>query len=324
MSLLRIRDASKRYGEILALDRVSFDLESGEILALLGPNGSGKSTLMRCLVTLERLDSGSITLAEVEVQADPAAARGHLGYAGQDMALDKVLTGREFLRFQAGIVHLPRTEIAGRVDEMLRRFELEDAADRLCEGYSGGMRRRLDLAASLMHRPRLVVLDEPSAGLDWEARRRLWQTLEELRREGTSLLLATHDFEEADLLADRVVLMSRGRVAGQGTPAELRRELGDWILVLALHEHPTPGDHEQLAALGEALGGRPLPPDPHRPELSLAVQGEGGDEGARTWSGRVHDLAREQGLSLFSLTVRRPTLQDVYRSATGEPVEVES
>ena len=323
MTVLRVADARRRYGEVTALDGLSLEVGGGEVLALLGPNGAGKSTLIRAITTLEQLDSGAITLGGIDVASDPSAARAKLGFAGQEPAIDKVLTGREFLRFQAGLVHLPPSEIGTRVDQMLSRFELQEAAGRRCEGYSGGMKRRLDLAASLLHRPDLLILDEPSSGLDYDARRNLWKLLSELRAEGTALLLATHDFEEAEVLADRVVLVSHGRVAAAGTPDMLRQDLGAWVLSASIHEFPGEGDRETLTRLFGAIPGRALPSDPHQSAFHQAV--EHTHPSGRPWSDIVQESARAAGLELFSISLRRPTLQDVYLAATeGEPLMEEA
>lgn len=315
MALLEIRDLVKDYGDVPALRGVGFSLDPGETVALLGPNGAGKSTLIRCLTTLEKPDRGCLELAGVGVADDPAAARRHLGYSGQEPALDKVLTGRETLRFQAGITHVPRAEIPAVVDAGLCRFGLTDAADRLVEGYSGGMKRRLDLAAAMLHRPELLVLDEPSTGLDYEARRELWSVLRNLAREGTAVLLATHDFEEADQVADRCVLMSHGRIVGEGTPEALRRGLGDWVVWAALHEHPEPGDHQRLLELVAGLDAVALPPAPDDPARAFAVRGE---PEAGTWADQLQARARGRGLELAAVGQRRPTLQDAYLAATAE------
>lgn len=320
MSILQIDGAEKRYGEILALRQVSFEVQAGEIVGLLGPNGSGKSTLMRSIATLEKLDSGKIQVAGHDVQSDSGQVRNHLGYAGQEMAIDKVLTGREFLRFQAAMVHLPKSEIESRTTEMLQRLDLTDAADRLCEGYSGGMRRRLDLAASLMHKPKLLILDEPSTGLDLEARHRLWELLRELRQEGTALLLATHDFEEADVLADRVVLMGAGQVGAVGMPASLREGLGAWIVSASLHEHVQPKDHEKLQALFAKLPGKLLPIESSEAGMSMALPSSDNADltSGKTWTDALQAEAARQNLTLFSLAVHKPTLQDVYRFALSQ------
>ncbi len=317
MPLFEVQNALRHYGEVHALDGVSFSVEAGRVLGLLGPNGAGKSTLIRAITTLEKLDSGSIRISGVEVGEDPARARGFLGYAGQESAVDKIMTGREFLRFQAGLVHLPKSESRPRIEELLRRFDLMDAADRRTEGYSGGMRRRLDLAASLMHHPRLLILDEPSSGLDYDARRRLWDILRGLRAEGTALLLATHDFEEAEELSDEVVLMSHGKVVAEGSPDSLRTALGSWILSAALSELPREGDHDRLAALFGGFPGKALPPDPSRSDFRFAVAEE---RSSRVWVDQLEEHAAHAGVELYAVGARRPTLQDVYLAAVGAPL----
>ncbi len=321
-TILRIQGASKSFGEVQALQDVGFEVAGGEVVALLGPNGAGKSTLIRSITTLERLDSGTIQVCDAKAQANPRKVRGYLGYAGQESALDKVLTGREFLRFQGGLVHLPKNTIATRVEELLQRFGLAEAGDRTLEGYSGGMARRLDLAASVMHKPKLLILDEPSTGLDYDARRELWQLLSELRAEGTALLLATHDFEEADVLADRAVMMSHGSVVGVGTPDELRNGLGSWILSAMLHEHRVSGDREQLRQLFTAVPGQEMPPAPQSPEYAKAISpGQETKEG-RSWSAWLSEHAQNQNINLVSVGMRRPTLQDAYLAGTKETAEV--
>jgi len=319
---LRIENATKSYGDVQALRGVGFEVAAREVVALLGPNGAGKSTLIRSITTLEQLDEGEITVNGVEVKSDPRAARGFFGYAGQESALDKVLTGHEFLRFQGGLVHLPKAEIASRATALLERFGLSDAADRAIEGYSGGMKRRLDLAASVLHQPKLLILDEPSSGLDYEARRELWQLLLELREEGTALLLATHDFEEADVLADRAVLMSHGEVKGIGTPDALRSELGSWILSANLYEHRVDGDRERLRELFASIPGQEMPPAPQSPEYAKAIDPTQEDKDGTPWSEWLRLHAESQGVVFASVGMRRPTLQDAYLAATREVMEV--
>lgn len=320
--ILRIEKAAKSYGDVAALQGVGFEVQAGEIVSLLGPNGAGKSTLIRAISTLEQLDTGTIIVHGTDVAADPRAARAFLGYAGQESALDKVLTGREFLRFQGGLVHLPKAEIPTRAAALLQRFGLEDAADRAIEGYSGGMKRRLDLAASVMHRPKLLILDEPSTGLDYEARRELWQLLSELREDGTALLLATHDFEEADVLSDRAVMMSTGQVVGVGTPDALRADLGSWILGARLHEHRVDGAREQLRALFDEVPGTEMPPAPQSSEFAKAISPGQEDKDGQPWSEWLPKHAAAQGMDLISVGLRRPTLQDAYLAATQEEMEV--
>jgi ABC-2 type transport system ATP-binding protein len=320
--ILQIDSASKAFGEIQALRGVTFEVAAGEVLGLLGPNGAGKSTLIRSMTTLERLDSGSIHVCGVEVAADPRAARGFIGYAGQESALDKVLTGREFLRFQGGLVHLPKTEVLERSAYLLDRFNLTADADRAIEGYSGGMKRRLDLASSLMHRPKLLILDEPSAGLDYESRRELWGLLAELKNEGTSLLLATHDFEEADVLSTHAVMMSHGSVVGAGTPDELRANLGCWVLSAAIGEHHSDSDRRSLRELFAAVPGVEMPAAPQSAEYAKAIAAGHEDADGTPWTEWLRTTAAAAGIELASESIRRPTLQDAYLAATRLKQEV--
>ena len=312
--LLTVRDARKSYGQVQALGGVSFEVGAGEVVALLGPNGAGKSTLIRCLTTLLKPDGGTFSMAGTDVVADPAAARGHFGYAGQEGSLDKLMTGAEMLRFQAGLVHLPRAEAQARAAALLSRFGLAEVAGRAVETYSGGMKRRLDLACALLHRPRVLILDEPSTGLDYEARLTLWALLGELKREGVAILLATHDFEEADLLASRCVLLSRGRVAGCGSPQELREALGESVIGAALHDHPRAGDRERLAAIFAGIPGTALPPIPGGAEYAKAVPAA---RGGNHWLEEIRAEASRKNLTLTALGLRRPTLQDAYLAATS-------
>jgi ABC-2 type transport system ATP-binding protein len=316
-TILKIDQATKAFGEIRALRGVSFEVAAGEVIGLLGPNGAGKSTLIRSMTTLEQLDSGSIHVCGTEVKDDPRLARTFIGYAGQDSALDKVLTGREFMRFQGGLVHLSKAEVKERSEFLLDRFNLTEAADRFIEGYSGGMKRRLDLASSLMHKPKLLILDEPSSGLDYES-----ALLAELKNEGTSLLLATHDFEEADVLSTRAVMMSHGSVVGAGTPDELRNQLGTWVLSAALGEHSNEADRDALRKLFSDVPGTEMPAAPQSAEYAKAVAAGHEDAAGTPWSEWLRAVATKQGMELVSVSVRRPTLQDAYLAATRLKEEV--
>lgn len=321
-TILKIDQATKAFGEIHALRGVSFEVAAGEVIGLLGPNGAGKSTLIRSMTTLEQLDSGSIHVCGTEVKDDPRLARTFIGYAGQDSALDKVLTGREFMRFQGGLVHLSKAEVKERSEFLLDRFNLTEAADRFIEGYSGGMKRRLDLASSLMHKPKLLILDEPSAGLDYESRRELWALLAELKNEGTSLLLATHDFEEADVLSTRAVMMSHGSLVGAGTPDELRNQLGTWVLSAAIGEHSNEPDRDTLRKLFSDVPGTEMPPAPQSSEYAKAVAAGHEDAAGTPWTEWLRTVATKQEVELRSVSIRRPSLQDAYLAATRLKEEV--
>ncbi|MBC8369987.1 MAG: ABC transporter ATP-binding protein [Planctomycetes bacterium] len=317
-AVLNIENARKAYAEVQALNGVSFNIEASQIVTLLGPNGAGKSTLIRSISTLDLLDEGAITVGEFNVADNPSKAREQFGYAGQDSALDKVLTGHEFMRFQAGLVHLHKKDIIARVDELLARFKLTDAAHRAIETYSGGMKRRLDLAASLMHNPKLLILDEPSSGLDYESRRELWKLLLELKREGTAILLATHDFEEAEVLSDKSVLMAKGNLCGFDSPSELCNDLGEWIIGVSLSPHPREGDREKLAQLFSDVPGKVMPENPQFAEYAMALPVNAIPESGGDWGDYLTQQAVAQGLKIHALAMRRPTLADAYLAATSE------
>src|ERR671929_1590761 len=219
-------DLHKRYGNVVALDGVSFSVREGEVFGLLGPNGAGKSTTVRVLTTLTRPDSGRAFVAGHDVVREPNRVRRSIGYVPQESGVDREATGRENLMLQRRIQGLPGGELRRRVDELLDLVGIADAADRVVRGYSGGMKRRLDIALGLVHRPSVLFLDEPTTGLDPEARAAMWVEVQRLaRQEHLTILLTTHYLEEADQLADRLAIVSRGQVVVEGTPEELKRGL---------------------------------------------------------------------------------------------------
>ncbi len=212
----------KSYGDTRALDGVDFAVPAGSLLGMLGPNGAGKTTAVRILTTLARPDAGRGTVAGIDVMAHPAEVRRHIGVAAQDATLDGLLTGRQNLVLVGELSDMGRSASRARATELLALFELTDAADRVLKGYSGGMRRRLDLAASLMTRPPVLFLDEPTTGLDPTSRQRVWDAIRELLREGVTVLLTTQYLDEADALANQIVVIDHGRVIAHGTPLELK------------------------------------------------------------------------------------------------------
>src|ERR1700712_397972 len=243
---------SKRFGEVVALDDVSFDAPAGSVLGLLGHNGAGKTTAIRILTTLTRPSEGRALVAGYDPVADPAQVRARIGLAGQSAAVDGLLTARANLELVGRLYHLPRAVVRRRTDELLGQLGLDDAADRLVRTYSGGMRRRVDLAASLIASPPVLFLDEPTTGLDPQSRNDLWELLRELVREGTTLILTTQYLEEADVLADQVVLLDHGRVAAAGTPAELKPRVGGERIVVTVEDVADLGTAaETLAAFGD-------------------------------------------------------------------------
>ena len=225
---------TKRFGEVEALAGIDFAVPTGSVFGLLGPNGAGKTTAVRILTTILQPDGGRAEVLGIDVQRHPQAVRERIGLAGQYAAVDENLTGRENLRLIGRLTHIPRDAIGPRAAELLEGFGLTDAADRPAKTYSGGMRRRLDLAAALVHRPPVLFLDEPTTGLDIASRRDLWQVIEDLVARGTTVLLTTQYLEEADRLADRLAVVDRGLVIAEGTPAELKSQVGTTVVDVQL------------------------------------------------------------------------------------------
>jgi ABC-2 type transport system ATP-binding protein len=305
-----VQDLVKTYGPTRALDGVSLTVPEGTVLGLLGPNGAGKTTAVRVLTTLLRPDSGSATVAGIDVLKDPAAVRRTIGLAGQYAAVDDKLTGAENLRLVGKLYHLPKQQIAARADELLARFDLVEAGGRVVKTYSGGMRRRLDLAGALVNKPRVLFLDEPTTGLDPRSRLGLWEVLEDLVADGTTLLLTTQYLEEADRLADRIVVIDRGRVIAEGTSDSLKDEVGGSVLVVRAADPPqTEQAREVLARFGEVTdltGGE------------LQVQG-----GSVDLVRKAATALAKAGVEITDLALRRPTLDDVFLQLTGHAAEDE-
>jgi ABC-2 type transport system ATP-binding protein len=298
----------KQFGEVVALDGIDLEVQPGAVLGLLGPNGAGKTTCVRILTTILRPDGGRATVLGIDVASRPQDVRERIGLAGQYAAVDENLTGRENLRLIGRLTHQPKEVVGSRADELLERFGLADAADRPVRTYSGGMRRRLDLAAALVHRPPVLFLDEPTTGLDPNGRNDLWGVIEELSGQGTTVLLTTQYLEEADRLADQIVVIDHGQVIARGTAAELKARLGATIVEIAVPEH---GGAERARHVLEVVG--PTNLSAHTVEVKV-------DGGGRDVLEVVRVLDRE-GIFPESLLVREPTLDDVFLSLTGHRAE---
>ena len=293
-------------GTVRALDGVSLEVQPGTVLGLLGPNGAGKTTAVRVLTTLLRPDSGRAEVAGIDVLADPAAVRRSIGLAGQYAAVDENLTGRENLVLVGRLNHLAGAYCRERAVQLLDRFGLTDAGDRQARTYSGGMRRRLDLAAALVARPPVLFLDEPTTGLDPRSRVDLWAVIEELIADGTTLLLTTQYLEEADRLATRIAVVDHGKVIAEGTSTELKARLGGTVVEVELAD---PGAARRLAGvLGGVGDGEPVPDGAM---LRLATS-----TGPRTLTEVVRRLDAE-GLVPLAIQLREPSLDDVFLSLTG-------
>ncbi|MEX2554858.1 MAG: ATP-binding cassette domain-containing protein [Actinomycetota bacterium] len=304
-----VDDLAKRYGDVVALDGISLQVPTGTVFGLLGPNGAGKTTAVRVLTTLIHPDRGRASVLGHDVVKEAGAVRRSIGLAGQFAAVDGNLTGRENLRLIGKLTHIPKEQIRARSADLLERFGLADAADRPVRTYSGGMRRRLDLAAALVHRPPVLFLDEPTAGLDPLSRSDLWEMIRELVADGTTVLLTTQYLDEADRLAHRIAVIDRGRVIADGTPAELKGKLGDTVVEMGF------GD-ESTAARAQAVLG------PHTPELEGSLVRLSSSEGPRVLVDVLRRLDRET-LAPASLAVREPSLDDVFLALTGHHAEEE-
>ena len=302
-------DLVKTFGkDVRALDGVSLSVPQGTVLGLLGPNGAGKTTVVNILTTLLRPDSGRARVAGVDVLADPATARHRIGLAGQYAAVDEILTGTENLELVGRLNHLRPAACRQRARELLDRFELSDAAGRQAKTYSGGMRRRLDLAAALVANPPVLFLDEPTTGLDPRSRIGLWGVIEQLVRDGTTLLLTTQYLEEADRLADRISVIDHGRVIAEGTSAELKSRLGAAVVEVRLE------NQEQAEQVRDLFSD-------HDASAEGALVRVPTTDGTKTLTDVVRALDGA-GISARGLASREPSLDDVFLSMTGHaPVE---
>jgi daunorubicin resistance ABC transporter ATP-binding subunit len=298
----------KRFGDVRAVDGIDFEVPAGTVFGLLGPNGAGKTTAVRVLSTILAPDGGRASVLGYDVVRDADAVRYSIGLAGQYAAVDPNLTGRENLRLIGKLTHLPRDEQFARAADLLRRFGLGDAADRPVRTYSGGMRRRLDLAAALVHRPPVLFLDEPTTGLDPHSRRELWEMIRELVADGTTVLLTTQYLEEADVLCGTIAVINRGRVIAMDTPSALKSRLGNTVIELGFADEVASTKAEKLLA-GFA-----------RPERDGAIVRVASGDGPRALIEVLRALDDNKAVPA-TLAVREPSLDDVFLSLTGRHAE---
>ena len=298
----------KKYGEVQALDGLSFSVPEGGVFGLLGPNGAGKSTTVKILTTLSRADAGDARVGGLDVVKQADQVRHLIGVVAQKSGLDPEATGRENAQLQGQIYGMHGRELEQRIDELLGRFGLADAGDRLVRGYSGGMQRRLDIALALVHRPRVMFMDEPTTGLDPEVRASMWQEISRLaREEGLTVLLTTHYMEEADVLASRLVILDRGRIVAEGTPEQLKGELEGDAVHVELGEAETNG--RVHGALEQVPGIREASVDGRMLHARC-------DNGARAVPAVLQAL-ESNGIEVAAVTVARPSLEDVYLRYAG-------
>ncbi|GAD85813.1 daunorubicin resistance protein DrrA family ABC transporter ATP-binding protein [Nocardia asteroides] len=313
MSLaVEVRGLAKSYGKVRVLKEIDLEIPAGTVLGLLGPNGAGKTTTVRVVTTLLRPDAGSIRVAGVDVLADPATARTRIGLSGQYAAVDANLTGYENLRMVARLYGMSRKQAVERAEQLLAALGLEYAAGRRAGTYSGGMARRLDLAGALVARPPVVVLDEPTTGLDPRGRLDMWQVIGDLVDDGTTVLLTTQYLEEADLLADRITVIDKGTVIARGSADELKTSIGGDRLTVTLAAGQSPAS--AMTVLQQVGVGEPIH-EPGSDEVSVVV-----GNGSRTMVEALRRLD-DAGVCVVDAVVVRPTLDDVFLSLTGTPAE---
>ena len=304
-----------RHGEVEAVAGIDLDVGRGQIFGFLGPNGAGKTTTLRMLATLLAPTTGEARVVGFDLRRQPQRVREHIGYVGQSGGTDHAVSGRAELVFQSRLYGLSADDARRRAAELLAAFELESFADRTTQTYSGGQRRRLDIALGLVHRPDLLFLDEPTTGLDPQSRARMWDEMRRLRERGTTVFLTTHYLEEADALCDRLTIIDHGRIVTEGTPAELKRAVAGDVVTLGVH-----GD--QQAALNLLLskpfvrGHEPLKPD----SLSIRIYVDGGESAMP----EIFRTLDQNGVTLNTISLSRPSLDDVFLRQTGRSLREEA
>ena len=308
------RGLVKRYGDVVALDHLDLEVPAGSVLGLLGPNGAGKTTAVSILTTLTNADEGSAVIAGIDIAKDPQSVRARIGLSGQYAAVDENLTAMENLEMFGRLYGMSRKEARARGDELIEQFRLTDAASRSLKTFSGGMRRRIDLAAALIANPPVLFLDEPTTGLDPRSRGELWDTIRQRVAQGTTVLLTTQYLEEADQLANRIVVIDRGRAIAEGTSDELKRRVGGEHLDVHVKNHFDIAKAENVL---KSVATGPMRIEVSNGELSIPV-----GSGIEALRGVLRELEAE-GVEILDIGLRRPTLDDVFMELTGHTTSAE-
>ena len=313
MFFIQLRDLFKSYGYVRALNGLNLQVPKGSLYGLLGPNGAGKSTALRIICTLLDPDSGDVEVAGHNALLEEKETRRRLGYVAQEVAIDKILTGRELLQLQGDLYHLNKNYKKKRIEELIQRLEMNEWIDRRCGSFSGGMKRRLDLASGLLHEPELLILDEPTVGLDIESRSVIWGLLKELRNKETTILLSSHYLEEVDELADEMAIIDKGKVIASGKPDDLKKELGGDRVTLRVREFSDEVEAESVKKLIKNINGvsNVVVNQTQGYSLNFLVQS---NDVISNLSGHLS----KENFEVFALSHSRPSLDDVYLQATGK------
>ena len=313
MFFIKLRDLFKSYGPVMALNGLNLEVPKGSLYGLLGPNGAGKSTALRIICTLLSPDSGYVEVGGHNVLFEEKETRRRLGYVAQDVAIDKILTGRELLQLQGDLYHLDKKYKRKRIEELIDRLDMHEWIDRRCGSFSGGMKRRLDLSSGLLHEPELLILDEPTVGLDIESRSVIWGLLKELRNKETTILLSSHYLEEVDELADEMAIIDKGKVIASGKPDDLKKELGGDRVTLRVREFSDEVEAESVKKLIKNINGvsNVVVNQTQGYSLNFLVQS---NDVISNLSGHLS----KENFEVFALSHSRPSLDDVYLQATGK------
>lgn len=315
LASIETRSLSKRFGDLTAVDQISFSVEEGEIFGFLGPNGAGKSTTMMILTTLLKPTSGSATVAGYDVVSHPKKVRENIGFVQQEITVDEYLTGRENLLLQAKLNHIPKEQVSSRIDSVLELIDLSDKQDQAVITYSGGMRKRLDIAGGLLHRPRVLFLDEPTVGLDIQTRRKIWEYVKDIHKEyEMTIFLSTHYMEEADQLCDRIAIMDYGKIQAIDKPEAMKSALGAEVITIGMDKTERQNDFI------ERLHKIPQIKEIKTKEGQLVIFASEGT----TVIPKIFQITQENNVNVSSLSLTRPTLDDVFISYTGRELRDES